>query len=460
MARYVLDFEFGIYEIIIAMAMGGKTIGTLGLDLTLIQILSTRPFKDQRNAMSTVLFTRLVIMCLFTILFYLIGALLFPFFDDGSYGQGLSTYRWILPTIFVLMSFRELFLFVLQGLQQFRNLAMIQTASAILKFSLIWFLAASLNLTWLLIIEIIMLSTSTAYLIYLIPFRSYKLDRITLNADSFRDIFKFGFPIYINAIVNYVSNFAGTFIIGGSMSTAAVAQFSNAGKMPQGVGRLFDSFRVVYFPTLSQLFSSGNKKEAAIFMNKTLVILASVTFAGVIVSFLFSEELVQLVLGDQYQKLEVRTAFVLLMLAVCLRLLASTMGYSLVSSGNPQKSTQVNIVSIVFQLVMLAILIPVWGFIGAAIAMILMQLLAQSISYFMLRSVGARIVLREYLKPYVLLIGISALYFYFGFDSYLYRGFLVLLYVGLCIALIDDCRVAVVYLFKMVLERRKSAATT
>ncbi|MEM7802125.1 MAG: oligosaccharide flippase family protein [Chloroflexota bacterium] len=441
MTDYVSPQELGLYFLMLAIANGGKIIGTLGLDLTLVQFLAARNAYDQRHAFALVLIFRLSALSVLTILCYLLGWLIIP-------NDDLVIYRWILPTVFVLMSFRELFLYVLQGLQMFRNLAINQTISAILKFAMIWLLAERLNLVWLTVVEIVMLGTSLVYIMSLIPYGKYRFNKTVLKYETLTDVYKFGAPIYVNSVVTYVSGNANTFIINFFLSEAAIAAFGIAAKIPEGIARLFVAFRVVYFPTLSELFSTGNIKNAGIFMNKCLTIIASVTFAGVLLCYFFSQEILLLFFSEEY--LETEVTFILLVLGICLKLLINTMGYSLVSSGNPGSSTIINIATIVVELILSVVLIYLLGYVGGAWALVITSFLGQALSFYYLRGAGIPINFPEYVKPYIFLLAVGALYYFLNLDSLIYRISLLALYTVVTAIFVKDCREALIYVIRFI----------
>jgi len=153
-----------------------------------------------------------------------------------------------------------------------------------------------------------------------------------------------------------------------------------------------------------------------------------------------------LVFSEKY--LEIQPTFVLLLLSVCMNLLASLMGFSLVSAGVPQYSTKVNIIAMTLELILSILLIPVIGYIGAAVSYVIMTLVAQSLGYYYLRSVDVHVDLPTYLKPFLFLILISALYLILDNEFFLWRVSLFISYIALSIIFIPDCRQLLMYLWR------------
>lgn len=453
MTRYVGQRELGIYFLILAIANGGKTLGNLGLDLTLVKFLSSEHKSVQQNAFVATIGVRLVIMAVLSLLIISFGSLMSPLFAPE-----IADFIVHIPVLFVLMSFRELFFFLLQGLNRFGMYAAVQTASAILKCVLIVLLSNSLDLAMLIYIEFAMLIASIAIQFAVIPFKELIPEHVSVDWRTTQDILRFGFPLYINSLLVYVSNFGGTFIVGLFLTPISIAAYEVAAKIPQGVNRLLQSFSTVYFPTASSLFATRDLDSVRKLVNKSLVLLASGTFAAVLLSLLFSREIIGFLFTSQY--LEVQPTFVLLMLAICLQLLAITMGYSLVAANVPHKSTRINIVGISVEFAMSLILVPLIGYVGVAISFIIQTLITQVLCFYYLRQENVTIDTKMLLRPYLILGATSFGYLLLQSDSVVTKAAFFWSYIGLSVLFVPDCQQAITYFWTMmqqVLHSRERA---
>ena len=444
MTRFVTREELGLYFLILAIVNGIKILGSLGLDLTLVKFLTSEEKDVQEDTFAAIIWVRLLVLIGFTILVYVLGSSLLGYFDPG-----IVSYQLYLPILFTLMSFRELFFYILQGLRKFSYYAGIQTASGLFKFSLIAVVGLSnesLLLSDLIYIEIAMLVISTLILLWALPLRDLSPPRLVFKRSILKTILRFGFPLYINSVFTFISNNAAVFIVGIFLSPVSIAAYEVAAKIPQGFSRLFNSFTTVYYPSLSSLFADNDLVNARALMNKSLILLATLTFSFVLGGLLFSQEIVLLVFSEKY--LEVQLTFVLLLLSTCMNLLAALMGFSLVSAGYPQYSTKVNIISMSLELVLSILLIPAIGYIGAAVSYVIMTLISQSLGYYYLRSIDVHIDLSTYVRPFFFLILISGVYVGLDNESFILRVALFISYIALSIVFIPDCRQSVVYLWK------------
>ena len=251
----------------------------------------------------------------------------------------------------------------------------------------------------------------------------------------------------------YISNFGGVFVIGYFLNPISIAFYEVAGKIPQGFSRLFASFRIVYFPSLSSLISKGDTLNAQKFINSCLTIMSTLGGLIVITSVLFSEEIITLIFSAEY--LEVKTTFILLTFSVCMQLIATTMGYSLVAAGKPKESMFSSIVGISIELVLSILLIPIYGYVGASIAFVIMTFVMQGISSYYLRNIGIKINIWEYFKPILCLFSLALVFLLFDFASSFYKLIYLFSYLGLCFAFVQDFRSGLSYVMKMVFQPRQ-----
>jgi O-antigen/teichoic acid export membrane protein len=446
MTRYTTKEALGLYFLMLAIATAGKILSNLGLDLTLAKFLVSEPEETQQQTFAITIWTRLLAMLVLCIVLYFAGTFILTRFDAE-----LVAYQWYLPALFGLMSFRELFFYILQGLHQYKHYAFIQTSSAMLKLLLTVIFRDSLDLTTLLWIEFAMLGGSILIQLFVVPIKRLSPPRMLFKPAIIPQLFRFGVPLYTNSLLTYVSDFGGTYVIGLFLSPIAIASYEVAKKIPEGFSRLFTAFHVVYFPNLSALFAQNEVKNAEKLLNKSLILLSVMTAAVVLGALVFSYELVLLVGSEKY--LDVQPAFVVIMLAVCLNLFANTIGYSLVAAGIPGYSTRINMVAMGLELMLSILFVPVVGYIGVGYSYVIMTLVALTMGYFFLRNhAGIVINLQNFLKPWLFFIILGGVYLMLGSQVFVWRIALLTAYVALCVLFIPDCRQSLPYLWKMTQE--------
>jgi O-antigen/teichoic acid export membrane protein len=227
-------------------------------------------------------------------------------------------------------------------------------------------------------------------------------------------------------------------MIGALLNPVSVAVYEVALKIPDGFMRIFNSFIVVYFPGISNLFAKGNRDDAHRMMNSSLVLLSTGISFLVLVAFLFANEIVLVLFSKEY--LEVSLAFALLMLNFYIRAISNILGYSLVSAGYSSAPVKANIVASTVNIIGSLVLIRIFGYIGAVYSLLLMNITSQIIYELILRRVRLAPHLLEYLKPVLLLAVAMGIYWLFGTDSILLKLLLVGSYIAGSWLLIEEIK--------------------
>lgn len=438
MSRYVPKEVLGLYFLIVAIATFGKILSSLGMDLTLVQILASEEEETQQQSFFAIVCLRIITVLSLSLLLYFAGSFILSQFDTQ-----LLEYRWHLVFLFALMSFRELFFYILQGLQLFKPYAILQALSAIIRFALVVILRDSLNLTNLLLIDFASLGITFLMQFWFLPLKRLVPERWIINGELLPKFFHYGLPLYTNSLLSHVSDFGGTYIVGIFLSPVSIAAYEIAKKIPDGFRRLFNSFHTVYFPNLSSLFAKKDFKNAEKFLNSCLSFLAVGSFALTLFSLVFSRELILLLASETY--LEVQPTFILIMFAVCLQLLSTTMGYSLVSAGYPGFSTRVNIVAMGLEFGGSLLLVPIMGYLGIGVTYVMMSLIGTIACYFFLRKANVLVDLSMLIRPFLVLALCSLLYLLVGDAGIAFKFLILLAYALLSLWFIPATRQAVAY---------------
>ena len=160
---------------------------------------------------------------------------------------------------------------------------------------------------------------------------------------TFKRIFSFCYPIYLNDILTVLHGKISVFIIGVYLSPISVAYYEIADKIPQAFLRVFSSFVVVYFPSLSELLSNKKLDDAEDLINKSLIIFSSGIIFFVLLAYLFNEEIIATIFSEKF--INSSLVFSLLMFSFYLKGISNLMGYSLLSAGFSKVSFKVNSIS-------------------------------------------------------------------------------------------------------------------
>jgi len=434
MTRYVPKNELGLYLLIIVVSILFQILSSLGLDLTLVKFVSSNG-KDKKttDVFIPILLLRTLQLVLVSSVFYLLSDSILPLFDER-----IKRFVFYIIIIFSLGSFRDLFFYLLQGLNLFKKYAIAQVLSAATKFLLILLFQKVNNLTveTLLFIDISSYSLTIMVQVIFTPFSEIR--HFELNRETLRLIFYFGIPLYFNNILAVINDRVNTFIVAAFMNTASIANFEIAKKIPEAFARMFQSFMVVYFPNLSDLFSQKKNIDAQKLMNNSLSFFSVGILSLVTVAFLFQVEIMNLVFSEEY--LTAALAFALLMLNLYLRTISNIMGYSLVSAGYSSAPVKINSVTSVTSILGGLIMVPEFGFIGAVYAILIMDFVSLVITQVFLFKYNIRTEVINFLKPFFIFVFLILVYYLVSFENIFIKIVLLIIYFTLCWICIKDFR--------------------
>lgn len=91
-----------------------------------------------------------------------------------------------------------------------------------------------------------------------------------------------------------------TLIIAAMFSTADIAYYEVARKIPQSLQGLFGSFQMAYYPSLSRLYSRNEHVAAESLLKNSLRITAFGSLCVACIAFLFGNDIIRLLFSDQY----------------------------------------------------------------------------------------------------------------------------------------------------------------
>jgi O-antigen/teichoic acid export membrane protein len=318
---------------------------------------------------------------------------------------------------------------VFQGLNLFWKYAIIQTSSAIIRVLLIlfYFLNDTLDLTNLIFIEMYTVMITLAFQLALTPWKT--LSGQDGKGASTKKIINFSIPIYFNNLFSSLYRRFNLIIIGAFLSPIEVAYYDIGNKIPFALRKMFNSFILVFFPNLSNLLSRGDKVSGEKLINNTLSIISLVLFSMVLIVYLFKSEIVTLVFSNQYA--DSALVFSLLMLNLALATISTVLGYSNLAAGYPKVPMKVNIFASIISLGGAFIMVPEFGFIGAAYSLLIMNIFSQILYLLYLNKINLNINVFKYSKPCFFLLLVIALFSIINLDSIIIRVATIILYLCL-----------------------------
>ncbi len=404
LARTMEVREFGLYSLILAITYLFNTLGSFGLEITLVKFITGEAKEDRNKILLPVLIIKFITTTLFCFAFYFLSDLILQLFD-----KDLGRFTFYITTLIFLGSFRDVFYNLLQGLNLFKKYAIVQTFSAAVRviFILSFIFLSILNFNTLLMIEVYTAIIAILVLLIVLPFKT--LISFKMEIEVYRKIIKFTLPVYFNNIFTIIYGRSNLFIIGIYLTPVSVAYYDVASKIPEALKKMLNSFLLVYFPSVSRLLSGGDKKSAADLMNKSITLFNICLGILVFATFVFSKEIIQVLFSEKY--IPVSIAFSMLMFNFLLRTSENIMGYSILSSGHPEIPMKVNITSSIISLGGTILFIPLVGYIGAVYALLLMNITSLFQYNYYLKKLDLRMDFNGFLRPMIILL-VSGFMFY------------------------------------------------
>ena len=405
LARYVTKDDLGIYVLVIVVSGMLNLLGGLGLGLTMVKYIASNIIEEKEDVLFPVLLIRAFGCLLFGVLFLLLGRHITQIFNENLYN-----YAWYIIAIFILANFRDLFYNLMQGLKLFKQYSIVNVTSSVFRVLVIlpFLILNKLDIQNLLIIEILATFQPVFHQLLVIPFNKYL--RVKPTTKSFKKVINFSIPLYLNNLVDFINNQMNIFIIGAYLNPAGVANYDIARKVPQALKKIFSSYMVVYFPNLAALFSNKDKKEAVNLIEKSISIFSITAILLFLFSFLFRNKLTLLLFSARYE--EVSLGFALLILNFFVDRLGNLMGFPFLPAGHPSVPTWVNAVGSVISIGLSLLLVPIYGYMGAIYALLIMNPILAFLYYLFMLRYKINPAIKSFLKPVPLvLIAVVSLIF-------------------------------------------------
>lgn len=447
LTRVIAKADFGIYALILVINNMFLILSSFGLDVTLVKFIASDSDEGKGSVFTKILFLKLSSLLLFVAVFLIAGKFFLPLFDEK-----ISEFLFLIPILFFLGSFRDLFFKVLQGLGYFKKYALTQIVSAVSRLLLIVFFLTQdlLNLRNLVYLEIFTTGVVLIVLLFLVPFK--RLVQREENNVGIKTILNFSIPIYFNNMFTFLYGRVNLFIIGALMSPVSVAYYDVGAKVSEALKKMLNSFILVFFPNLSNLFSKGDKASAAELINKSLNVISLLLATATLFSFLFRDEIMILLFSEKYA--ESSLVFSLLMLNLTFRSLANILGYSNLSAGHPKVPMKVNIVCSAVSLSGSFLMIPHFGYVGAAYSLIFMNALAQALYILYLNKIELKISILRYTKPVIFLFITVVIYLVLNIDSISIRIIFMSIYLILNWIFIPEFKTLLITILGFIRKRK------
>lgn len=371
----------GLYFIALMVVFLLKIVSDIGVDLAFVKQYPEENEQGKSNLLRSAFAIRTFSCTIVSIIYLLVEhSGIVSFINDIAHVTTLTL------AMFWLHSFRELLLRLLQAEQIFTTYAGVQVLAAILKALLVLtlLLVSDVTVNMVLMIEVFAFAASITFAVTRI--RDKLTAAATAKFQGGGHLLKFGYPLYLNALLNLGNEKVSQYIVAGFGGPVTMAFFGIAERLADAGTRLFESFANVYYPAQTSNFANNDKLRATDMAVQSLMWVSFILASAIVAFTIIREPVIELFFTEKY--LSAANAAAMFFGVLLLRSTQTLMGYYGVAAGLKFLPVRVSIVSSVFNIITCFIAFKTYGYQGAIAALLATQLLMNILYQYWLGKAG------------------------------------------------------------------------
>ncbi len=420
--RYLTTDAYGAYVLVILFSTSLAEFVGFGLGLVIPKFLASNEDENYKiTLINTVLYSRIIIVSVVGLSILIFRQLITGFFNSVLIAEMFIA----TPVVFFLINFSQLFESILRGRFKFRTIGVIEFISEVIELAILIFFVVIYQLGfWGLIIA----KVASRVIWIVLAYRAIQFKhRWEFNVTLLKEMLKFGFPLQMQYIFGFAFSKLDTLIIGSLLGTRGVAFYDIARKIPDSLMQLYSVFISVYFPLSSNVYATEKKEKTDYVLNNSIRLITFLAVLAALIITFFGKDIIILLFSEEY--LASYWVLVLLMIGVILSMIEGILGYSLVAIGEPDKPLYISVMRSVASVVGNLAILPILGYMGAAVISILGNLIALPANIFFLRRSGLSPNLIAPLKLLFVFCLLFTSFLLWDPDARLTAVFLILLYI-------------------------------
>jgi O-antigen/teichoic acid export membrane protein len=425
--RHISAEAYGMFVLIRVISIFLAEVTNLGLTLVIPKYLAgSEDVQYKCGLINTVIYFRIVTIGVCGLLMFTGRPVLLALFGSSPL---LRTFFVYVPILFGLESVARTLMAILQGLFRFRMIGIISTLSAAANFIATIVFVFPLNLSTIGLIYAVFVSDT---LIIMLAYSAANIkDKARVNLPTLKRMLRFGLPLQMQYMLDFVFARIDTVVIGFWLGTASVAFYEVARKLPDSVMYLFDAFQSVYFSFISKFHADGSRDNVATLLSNSTRALSFLTSFAALGAVLFGKQIISLVFSQAY--LPSYYAFVVLMFGLNLSVLDNVLGYSLVAIGEPTKPLIVNCIRAIINVSLNMVIIPMFNFFGAAVVTVVSNLIAAPLDVYFLGKRKVRVEILAFFKPVIISGGYGLLFLSVGTSLVYVKVVFIVMFILTCL---------------------------
>jgi PST family polysaccharide transporter len=411
-------------------------------DTAVIKLIVSSESKDKIKVANTALGFKLLFGAFLSIIILLVKPVVLYFFQSKQ----LSQLFWCIPLFYLLFSFTSFFQEVLKGFYRYREIGVSEIINGLLYllFTVILLIIFKKGVVGLAYAGFLSLATMIIYQYLAIPFKK----GISFNFVLFKKIFRIGFLFGLNQFFIFIYEKIDKFMIGAMLNPVSLVYYEAASKVSKNSFRMYSSFKKVFLPNMLNLFARKKHREAAEVLNNSLRLITLVVIFATFVTLLFQEDIVRILFSQRY--LASAPVLPLLMFVLSFRFVQSIFRMLLIVLGQSNKMLKLSIINAAANTTGNFIMIPLFGFIGAAYAGIFSYIITNLFSVRILKKSGIDFQVSQYIKPILVFVISAFLFWTIKPETVMFKLLLLVVFVFLCLLLSIVKKKDIFYLFESI----------
>ena len=364
--------DFGIFSLAFTIITLLTTVSTLGFKNGIVRNIAYARGKKDKERITDLIKSSVILVI---ILSFFISIMIFLFseaiskivFDDIALILPLQIFSISIPILTLIFILTSIF----RGFDNVVPQVIFHYSLLYLLFTAFIIIIIFLGLDFIFVIISFVIASLISLIILLFYTKKKLLKKLVrtdkkINFGVSKSLIFFSLPLLSSAIIMSLNKRAGILFLGSLKSSTEVALFSSVGPLSEIIAFLLSTMIVIYMPIISGLYSQGKIKE----MKRNYLVLTKwLSFAALpifLILVLYPNTILQTLFGPKY--IPAVEILIILSFASMFNNFVGPCGSCIISIGKTRLIMYSMIISLVFNIVLAVILIPLFGIIGAAIA--------------------------------------------------------------------------------------------
>ncbi len=366
---------FGRFSLLQTLLQFSIVVFSLGLSTLTVKLTADTNFFSGNKPLNSYLKNSLIILFVSS----LVGTILFWLFKDIIVinifnDAGLLDYFNYLIVFFVFAVFHDYLTEFLKGRHRFILYGVFKFVLPSLIFILLLLLCYNLNAAE----NSVFLSYILGFAVLVIPllflFPIKKLN--TEHKHSSKSLLLVSYPMMFSAAFLFLSNWTDVFMLGAMASKEDVGIYNAAYKLAILALIIINAVNTILAPKISELYSQGKHQEIKKEVQSATKLITYLTTPVVLILIFFRKPLLQL-FGEEFVVGE--TALIIIAIGLFFNALSGSVGQVLNMTKHQNVLKKITIISVIANILLNYILISRMGFLGAAVASLISNILLNTL---------------------------------------------------------------------------------